>query len=143
MLGLQDPLASQGHWALKDLKESLALLAIMEYKVNVKMNGPNQKNRRFQIELELQNKSYVSELRKTTKPESPNQHQQKPLAPSSNGQLIVGGGLSWKNIFTHDEGVKSFPCFSRSPGSDWEPRSKGPERKGWSPRCNWPHGAHT
>lgn len=102
MLGLQDPLASQGHWALKDLKESLALLAIMEYKVNVKMNGRNQKKQEVSNwvkklildELELQNKSYVSELRKTTKPESPNQHQQKPLAPSSNGQLIVGGGLS-------------------------------------------------
>lgn len=39
MLGLQDPLASQGHWALKDLKESLVLLAIMEYKVNVKMKA--------------------------------------------------------------------------------------------------------
>lgn len=39
MLGLQDPLVFQGHWALGDLKESLDPLAIVDYKVKGRLSA--------------------------------------------------------------------------------------------------------
>lgn len=44
VLGPQDPLASRGHWALRDLKESLAPLATTDYKDSlVCLGAPEQR----------------------------------------------------------------------------------------------------